>query len=86
MVIVSSSDDKNNDSSNLTSLMKADASALREWVDPRTVMVVDRGFRDALAFLEELGFISKMPYFLEEGSQHSSQRPMSLGRLQVSVG
>ena len=54
--------DLHNDSSIFTSLMKADASALREWVDRRTVMVVERGFRDALALLKELGLILKMPH------------------------
>lgn len=32
--------------------------------------MVDLGFKDCLEMLEDLSFITKMPYFLREGSQH----------------
>lgn len=65
-------DGKNNDANILNSLMMSDASELRRWLSPNDVFVVDRGFRDSLEMLEELGFVSKMPNFLEKKAQHTS--------------
>ncbi|KMQ84353.1 hypothetical protein RF55_17906 [Lasius niger] len=65
-------DGKNNDASILTSIMRSDANRLRSWLQPNDVFVVDRGFRDCLEMLEDLGLITKMPHFLREGSQHTT--------------
>lgn len=64
-------DGKNNDANILTSLMKTDASALRKWLKPKDIFVLDRGLRNSLDLLEDVGFISKMPHFLQKGSQHT---------------
>ena len=64
-------DSKNNDASIFNSLVKQDSTRLRTWMLPNPVFVVDRSFRDCLKFLEDLGFISKMPHFFKKGSQHS---------------
>jgi hypothetical protein len=65
-------DGKNNDANILTSIMRFDASRLRSWLQPNDVLVVDRGFRDCLEMLQDLGLITKMPHFLREGSQHTT--------------
>ncbi|KYN28908.1 hypothetical protein ALC57_01669 [Trachymyrmex cornetzi] len=65
-------DGKNNDANILTTLMRSDASELRSYLKPNDVFVVDRGFRDCLKLLEDLGFIIKMLHFLKDGSQHTS--------------
>lgn len=65
-------DGKNNDSSILDSLLKSDSTRLRTWLPSNTIFVIDRGFRDCLKFLENLGLVSKMPHFLQQGSQHST--------------
>ena len=64
-------DSKNNDASIFNSLLKQDSTRLRTWMPPNSVFVVDRGFWDCLMFLEDLGFVSKMPHFFKKGSQHS---------------
>ncbi|XP_033213876.1 uncharacterized protein LOC117170935 [Belonocnema kinseyi] len=56
-------DGKNNDASILNSLMRQETSPFLEWTEAGDVMVVDRGFRDSIATLEEYGFIPAMPGF-----------------------
>jgi len=65
-------DGKNNDASILNNLIRQRASPLLEWVMPDNVLVVDRGFRDSIATLEEYGLIPVMPRFLESGSQNDT--------------
>lgn len=43
--------------------MQYDVNRLRSWLGEGDIFIVDRGFRDCLALLEELEFISKMPHF-----------------------
>lgn len=65
-------DGKNNDAAILNSLIKQKSSALLMWLEPKDILVVDRGFRDSLKTLEEYALIPKMPSFLKEGSQHDT--------------
>lgn len=64
-------DGKNNDASIFRSLLATDSASLRSWLRPSDVLVVDRGFRDCLQFLEELEVIPRMPHFLQHGRQHT---------------
>ncbi|XP_051159163.1 uncharacterized protein LOC127280299 [Leptopilina boulardi] len=63
---------KNNDASIFTSLLRSDSSKLRQWLNDNDIFVVDRGFRDCHGLLEDLDLISKMPHFLEKGTQHTT--------------
>ena len=57
-------DSKNNDASIFEIVLRGDSSRLRAWMPSNTIFVVNRGFREFLGFLKDLGLISKMPYFL----------------------
>ena len=46
---------------------------LKSWMDDGDVLIVDRGFRDVIDLLSDLGYDTKMPSFLSAGkSQHDS--------------
>ncbi|XP_065213296.1 uncharacterized protein LOC135840599 [Planococcus citri] len=66
-------DGKNNDANIMAAILKANANCLFSWLKPNDIFIVDRGFRDCLGLLEELGFIYKMPHFLSKGQQHSME-------------
>lgn len=66
-------DGKNNDANILTAIMQAQQSRLKCWLKPGDVFIVDRGFRDCLDTLQEMGFETEMPAFLAKGNQHSTQ-------------
>ena len=56
---------KYNDASIVKEVFKN--SDLRALLKPNDVLVVDRGFRDAVAFLNGLGYVVKIPALLERG-------------------
>lgn len=60
------------------------ANSLRAWLKKDDVLVVDRGFRDCIDYLEEMDIIAKMPHFLENQKQHSTEEANE-SRLVTSV-
>ena len=54
-------DQRNNDASILTHMMTKNVENVKEWIQEDDVFVVDRGFRDSLDLLEDLGFKQKCP-------------------------
>lgn len=62
-------DSKNNDAAMLQNQFETDAGALREWLGEDVIFIVDRGYRDVLPLLENLGIDHKMPPFLELGQK-----------------
>lgn len=65
-------DGRNNDASIFRSLLANTNTAFRTWLKDSDVIVVDRGFRDCLDLLEEIGLLSQMPHFLAKGKQHTT--------------
>uniref|UniRef100_K1QXM2 Uncharacterized protein n=1 Tax=Magallana gigas TaxID=29159 RepID=K1QXM2_MAGGI len=63
---------KDNDASILTHMMRSNLEDIRNWVEEDDVFIVDRGFRDSLTYLEELGIQVKMPSFIEKGEKQLS--------------
>jgi len=61
------SDSRNNDASMLQNEM--DAAGLREWFNNGDIFIVDRGYSDALPFLENLGINYKMLALLQQGQR-----------------
>ncbi|XP_048755757.2 uncharacterized protein LOC125666612 [Ostrea edulis] len=56
-------DSKNNDASILHHIIKTNAENIRSWVSEDDIFIVDRGFRDALPLLADLGIQAEMPFF-----------------------
>uniref|UniRef100_K1RZ83 Uncharacterized protein n=1 Tax=Magallana gigas TaxID=29159 RepID=K1RZ83_MAGGI len=52
--------------------MKTNIEDICDWVREEDIFVIDRGFRDSLDFLEEMGIQAQMPSFMTEGEK---QRP-----------
>ena len=57
-------DNKNNEASILQHIIKTNAKDIRSWLSEDDIFIVDRGFRDALPLLEDLGRRQKCHHFL----------------------
>jgi len=66
-------DGKNNDATILNSVLSSESSRLRNWLTSDDILVVDRGFRDSIDLIEDLGLIAKMPHFLQNKHQHTTE-------------
>ncbi|XP_045216033.2 uncharacterized protein LOC123566193 [Mercenaria mercenaria] len=62
-------DSKNNDASILNHMLKTNTEEIRNFVQEDDVFVVDRGFRDSLSLLEDLGIRAEMPSFINKGQK-----------------
>ena len=62
-------DYQNNDAAILQHEFERDIEALRNWFQNGDIVLVDRGYRDVIPFLNRLGISYKMPALLERG-QH----------------
>ncbi|XP_062586998.1 uncharacterized protein LOC134248601 [Saccostrea cucullata] len=78
-------DKKNNDSSILTHIIKSNAESIRSWLNEDDIFVVDRGFRDALPLLADLGIQAEMASFLEAGQKQMSTKDANMSRLVTRV-
>lgn len=74
-------DAKNNDASILTHIIKNNIDDIKHWVNENDIFIVDRGFRDALPLLEEIGIKGEMPKFLKKGEKQMSTEDANLSRL-----
>lgn len=62
-------DSKNNDASILNHMMIRDADGIKNWLQDNDLFIVDRGFRDSVDFLQNIGIETKMPAFLTKGKK-----------------
>jgi hypothetical protein len=54
--------------------MQSDQNSLRQWMLPSDIFKLDRGYRDAIEYLERLGFKTIMPRYLPKGTkQHTAE-------------
>lgn len=68
------SDSRNNDAAMLNNEFQKDVDRMREWFPEGSIVVVDRGYRDATDLLQHLGISWKMPALLTPGQrQHSTE-------------
>jgi hypothetical protein len=65
---------KNNDATILTQIMKSNIEDIRNWVQENDIFIVERGFRDSLDYLEELGIQAKIPSFMAKGEKTDAHR------------
>lgn len=67
------SNGKNNDASIIKHIITSNTGNIMEFLKDDDVLIVDRGFRDDIPFLNELGFKTHMPAFLQKSvKQHST--------------
>jgi len=65
-------DGKNNDAG-ITKDILENTTCAENWFAKEDIFVVDRGFRDSLEYLKEEDYVTKMPAFQKNRSQHSTQ-------------
>jgi len=57
------SDSRNNDANILRDQLRDDIGGLRAWLEEGDIFLVDRGYRDAIQLLQQIGIRVKMPGF-----------------------
>jgi hypothetical protein len=72
---------RNNDASCLIDQLKKDRNGLRQWLQENDIMIVDRGYRDSLDFLESLNIRTKMPSYLRKGNKQHTVEEANESRL-----
>jgi len=65
-------DGKNNDAAILNHMLRANVQNFREFLQEGDVLVVDRGFRDSLTLLADLGIHTEMPALVSKGQKQLS--------------
>ncbi|XP_062589596.1 uncharacterized protein LOC134251226 isoform X2 [Saccostrea cucullata] len=76
---------KNNDAAILNHIMKTNKEDVLQWVEENDVFIVDRGFRDSLTLLEDLGLLSAMPAFMKKGEKQMSTEDANTSRLVTKI-
>lgn len=76
---------RNNDASILKHVMKSNIEDICNWVEKDDIFVVDRGFRDSLDFLEELGIQAHMPSFMSKGEKQMTTESANTSRLVTKI-
>lgn len=65
-------DHKNNDASILKHNFQTNMENIKDWLQQDDVLIVDRGFRDSISFLESLAFrLRCLHFFQKEKTTHS---------------
>ena len=67
-------------------MMTKNVENVKEWIQEDDVFVVDRGFRDSLDLLEDLGIQAKMPTFMKKGQGQMSTEDANSSRMVTKVG
>lgn len=76
---------KSNDAAILNHIMKTNKEDVLNWVEENDVFIVDRGFRDSMSYLEELGIKAVMPAFMSKGEKQMSTQDANESRLVTKV-
>ena len=77
-------DGKNNDASITKHFMKTNEAA-KSWFQGNDHFIVDRGFRDSVSYLEDVGLNVKMPSYLAHGAKKHDVEDSNLSRLVTKV-
>ncbi|XP_018365999.1 PREDICTED: uncharacterized protein LOC108765508 [Trachymyrmex cornetzi] len=75
------SDAQNNDAEILCQEFERDAETLQGWFQNGDIVLVDRGYRDAIPLLQRLGIDHKMPALLERGQRQLSTQDANDSRI-----
>ncbi|XP_062568535.1 uncharacterized protein LOC134230709 [Saccostrea cucullata] len=76
---------KNNDSSIITHFVKSNSGNFMDFMEEHDVLIVDRGFRDALEFLQSCGFRTEMPPYLDKALKQHSTKEANLSRCVTKI-
>lgn len=76
---------KNNDASILNHMLKCNVEEIMDFVKENDIFVVDRGFRDSLDLLEDLGIKAAMPAFIEKGKKQMPDMDANTSRMVTKV-
>ncbi|XP_076085751.1 uncharacterized protein LOC143056545 [Mytilus galloprovincialis] len=79
------SDGKNNDAQIMKHIIQHDIEEFKKWVAEDDIMIVDRGFRDALDLLQEMGIQTKMPAFNKKGESQLPVEDSNVTRLVTKI-
>ena len=78
-------DSQNNDASILKHIINTNTEEIKNWMKPSDIFVVDRGFRDSIALLEELGIQAEIPAFMKIGEKQMAMEDANASRLVTKV-
>ncbi|XP_065923262.1 uncharacterized protein [Magallana gigas] len=76
---------RNNDAAILQHIMKSNREDVLKWVEEDDIFIIDRGFRDSVAYLEELGIQAIMPAFMKKGEKQMSTPDANTSRLVTKI-
>ena len=79
------SNGKTNDSSIIKRIITSNSGNIMDYLKEDDVLIVDRGFRDATPFLNELGFKTQMSPFLQKYDKHHSTTEANMTRFVTKV-
>ena len=79
-------DSRNNDASILKHNISSNMEHMKEWLQEQDLLIVDRGFRDATDFLQDIGISCKMPPFLRKGQKQHTTEEVILKQIQRITG
>lgn len=79
-------DSKNSDAKILSHMIQTNVEDIRKWVEEDDIFIVDRGFRDAEALLDDLGIHVEMPSFLTRHSKQHSTEEANTTRFVTKMG
>lgn len=74
------SDSQNNDASILQKEFEENSQGIREWFREGDIILVDRGYRDAVPWLEEMGINCWMPSLIGHGQRQLSTEEANMTR------
>ena len=66
-------------------MLNTNVEDIKQWVQEDDIFIVDRGFRDLLELLEDLGIKVEMPSFMIKGQKQMSVDEANLSRLVTKV-
>ncbi|XP_024884657.1 uncharacterized protein LOC112462835 [Temnothorax curvispinosus] len=75
------SDSRNNDAEILRHDFETDGNALKEWFQRNDIVLVDRGYRDAIPLLQLLGIQYEMPALLGAGQRQLTTEDANASRI-----
>ncbi|XP_060552147.1 uncharacterized protein LOC132713522 [Ruditapes philippinarum] len=78
-------DSKNNDASILKHILNNNIQEIKSWIDPSDICVVDRGFRDAIELMKELGIQAEMPAFMKRTEKQMTTDDANASRFVTKV-
>lgn len=76
---------RNNDATILNHMLHNNVEDLKGWFHEDDVFVVDRGFRDSVELLEELGIRAEMPRLMSRGQKQMTTLDANASRLVTKV-